>query len=112
VRETYQYFNFWVSTRAIGCGGGFHLLRVLLIGAHHFAVTSIVGVVKPMKPTVELAWPVVSSGVGVSGGEGEGTSIPECASQLGLPPIVPPMVAIAVKPEIFGEKDMTLSGVS
>jgi hypothetical protein len=40
--------QFWVSTRAIECGGGFHLLRVLLIGAHHFAVTSIVGVVKPM----------------------------------------------------------------
>ena len=53
--KPYRYADLRVTARAVRCSRGFHLLRVLLIGAHNIALGSIVGVVPPMEPAIEWA---------------------------------------------------------
>ena len=53
--KPYRYTDLRVTARAIRCSRGFRLLRVLLISAHNVALGSIVGVVPPMEPAIELA---------------------------------------------------------
>jgi hypothetical protein len=77
--KPYRYADLRVTARAIRCSRGFHLLRVLLIGAHNIALVSIVGVVPPMEPAIEWARSPEDAMCASPGGVG-GNSIPECAS--------------------------------
>ena len=76
--KPYRYADLRVTARAIRCSRGFHLLRVLLIGAHNIALGSIVGVVPPMEPAIEWRGRPEDAMYALVGGVG-GTSIPECA---------------------------------
>ena len=53
--KAYRYTDFRVTSGAIGRCCCFHLLCVRLIGTHYIALSSIVGVVPPMEPAIELA---------------------------------------------------------
>ena len=70
--EPYRYADLRVTStaRAIRCSRGFHLLRVLLIGAHNIALGSIVGVVPPMEPAIEWARSARGRHVRISRGGG------------------------------------------
>ena len=53
--KPYRYTDLRVTARAIRCSHGLHLLRVRPVRAHDVALGSIVGVIPPMEPAIELA---------------------------------------------------------
>ena len=69
--KPYRYTDLRVTAHAIRCSRSFHLLRVRPVRAHDVALGSIVGVVPPMEPAIELARTVGRRHVRISrGGRG------------------------------------------